>query len=51
MGTCWNCGRQVTLQEEQTRCDNCYSILFYKRISNVDMCQMYRGDFNERKLA
>lgn len=30
MGTCWNCNSQLTLREEETRCDNCQTILFYQ---------------------
>lgn len=29
MGTCWNCGTEVTLKEGRTKCDNCNKILFY----------------------
>jgi len=29
MGTCWNCVTQVTLEGEQTHCDNCGEIIFY----------------------
>lgn len=29
MGSCWNCQKQVTLQEDQTRCDNCKSVISY----------------------
>lgn len=30
MGTCWNCNTQITLAEEQTTCDSCGSIIYYK---------------------
>ena len=30
MGTCWNCGTQITLGEERTNCDVCGDILYYK---------------------
>jgi hypothetical protein len=30
MGTCWNCGREVTLQEGQNKCDSCGKELFYR---------------------
>lgn len=30
MGTCWNCNTELTLQENQTNCDNCGEILYYK---------------------
>lgn len=119
MGTCYNCNTQVTLQEEQTKCDKCHAVLTYhcnnckeqfrvenkktkkklveckfcgyficphcgvcnyncdkyqwqddimrilapeltfttkgnvprlkKRITNIDTCQMYRGDFNGKE--
>ncbi len=29
MGTCWNCGSQVTLSKDQTECDNCHETLYY----------------------
>lgn len=29
MGTCWNCNTQLSLDKEQTKCDNCGEILFY----------------------
>lgn len=30
MGTCWNCNTQVSLGKDQTKCDNCHEILFYR---------------------
>lgn len=30
MGTCWNCNTQLSLQRDQTNCDNCGEIVFYK---------------------
>lgn len=29
MGTCWNCNTQLTLEDEQTKCDNCGAIINY----------------------
>lgn len=29
MGTCWNCDTKLTLQEGQTKCDNCNEIIYY----------------------
>jgi len=29
MGKCWKCGKEVTLKEEETRCDDCGEILRY----------------------
>jgi len=42
MGTCWNCETEITLQEEQTNCDNCGEVISYncnnckKRFEVVD---------------
>lgn len=30
MGTCWNCGKQVTLNKEEVKCDSCGEILNYR---------------------
>jgi len=30
MGTCHTCGKQVTLQEDQTKCGDCGSIIYYR---------------------
>jgi hypothetical protein len=30
MGTCWNCDTQLSLGEDETHCDNCGEIVFYK---------------------
>jgi hypothetical protein len=29
MGECWNCGKEVVLREEETRCDSCGQIVRY----------------------
>jgi hypothetical protein len=29
MGTCWNCNTQISLEQDQTNCDNCGEIIFY----------------------
>jgi len=30
MGTCWNCNTQVSLDENQTNCDECGEVLYYR---------------------
>lgn len=30
MGTCWNCNTEVSLEGDQTRCDNCGEVIYYK---------------------
>jgi len=30
MGTCWSCGKEVTLKEGETKCDNCKNTIRYK---------------------
>ncbi|HKL23977.1 MAG TPA: hypothetical protein VJ912_01445 [Candidatus Nanoarchaeia archaeon] len=30
MGTCWNCETELSLQENQTKCDNCGQVVYYK---------------------
>jgi len=29
MGTCWNCGTQITLKNEEVKCDNCKKVINY----------------------
>lgn len=30
MGICWNCGTQITLKEEEIKCDNCGKVINYQ---------------------
>lgn len=39
MGTCWNCNTEVTLKADQTQCDNCGEIIFYR-------CNDCKGEFD-----
>jgi hypothetical protein len=56
MGSCYKCQTQITLQEEEGRCEcgvykkgkyEGFNYITKLKISNKDTCQLYRGSFNK----
>ena len=47
MGICWNCETQLTLEGDQTNCDNCGEIVYYKCHACKD--EFFVKDKNSKK--
>ena len=45
MGTCWNCLSQVTLKEEETKCDNCGKNINYQ----CNYCHKWFSIYDEKE--
>jgi len=45
MGSCWNCGKQITLKEEEVKCDECGEIINYQ----CHECHNWFSIYDEKK--